>query len=90
MDQGRHDKGVKNSADIRTKGMSTESPKESGWPNGPAWLQTDEENLPKPRCHVNETEVEQATSTVATEIKLDKLIDWGRYSSFNRIRNCIA
>ena len=41
-------------------------------------------------CQVNEVEAEQATSTVATEIKLDQLFDWRRYSTFKRIRNFIV
>ena len=58
--------------------------------NGPAWLQADEEKWPKPWCQVNEVEAEQATSTMATENKLDQLFDWRRYSTFNQIRNFIA
>ena len=49
-----------------------------------------DEKWPKPWCQVNEVEAEQATSTVATENKLDQLFDWRRYSTFNRIRNFIA
>ena len=90
MDQWRHVKGIENPADIRTRGMSIERLKESVWLDGPAWLQADEENWPKPWCQVNEVEAEQATSTVATEIKLDQLFDGRQYSTFNRIRNFIA
>ena len=90
MDQWRHLKGVENSADIRTRGMSIESLKESEWLNGAAGLQADEENWPKPWCQVTELEPEQVTSTVATENKLDQLFDWKRYSTFNRIRNFMA
>ena len=90
MDQWRHVKGVENPADIGTRGMSIEGLKESVWLNGPAWLQTDDENWPKPWCQVNELEPEQVTSTVATETKLEQLFDWRRYSTFNRIRNFIA
>ena len=63
MDQWRHVKGVENPADIGTRGMSIEGLKESVWLNGPAWLQADEENWPKPWCQVNELEPEQVTST---------------------------
>ena len=70
--------------------MSIEGLKKSGWLNGPAWLQTDEEKWAKPWCQVSEIEAEQATSTVATETDLEKLFDWTRYSTFNRIRNFIA
>ena len=70
--------------------MSIEGLKKSVWLNGPAWLQADEEKWPKPWCQVNEVEAEQATSTVATENKLDQLFDWRRYSTFNRIRYFIA
>ena len=90
MDQWRHVKGVENPADIGTRGMSTEGLKESVWLNGPAWLQADEEKWPKLWCQVNEVEAEQATSTVATENKLDQLFDWRRYSTLNRIGNFIA
>ena len=85
MDQWRQVKGVKNPADIGTRGMSIEGLKESVWLNGPAWLQADEENWPKPWCQVNEVEAEQVTSTAATETKLEQLIDWRRYISLNRI-----
>ena len=37
MDQWRHLKGVEIPADIGTRGMSNEDPKESVWLNGPAW-----------------------------------------------------
>ena len=69
--------------------METQGLKEFVWLNGPAWLQADEEKWPKPWCQVNEVVAEQATSTVATENKLDQLFDWRRYSTFNRIRNFI-
>ena len=83
MDQWRHVKGVENPADIGTRGMSIEGLKESVWLNGPAWLQADQKNCPKPGCQVNELEPEQVTSTVATETKLEQLFDWRRYSTFN-------
>ena len=76
MDQWRHAKGVENTADIGTRGMSIEGFKESVWLNGPARLQADGEKWPKPWCQVNEVEAEQATSTVATENKLDQLFGW--------------
>ena len=44
----------------------------------------------KPSCQVNDVEAEQSSSSVATEIKIDKLSDWRHYSSFNRIRKFIA
>ena len=90
MDQWRHVKGIKNPADIGTRGMSIEGLKESGRLNGPECLQADEEKWPKPWCQVDEAEAEQATSTVATETELDQLFDGRRYSSFKRIRNFIA
>ena len=90
MDQWRHVKGIKNPADIGTRGMSIESLKESGWLNAPAWLQTDEEKSPKPWYQVNEAEAQQVTSSVATETELDQVFEWRRYSTFNRIRNFIA
>ena len=89
MDHWRHVKGVENPADIGTRGMSIEGLKESVRLSGPAWLQADEEKWPKPWCQVNEVEAKQATSTVATEKKLDQLFDWRQYSPFNRIRNFI-
>ena len=90
MDQWRHVKGIENPADIGTRGMSIEGLKESGWLNGTALLQTDEEKWRKPWCQVNEVEAEQATSTVTTETKLEQLFDWRRYSTIHRIRNLIA
>ena len=81
---------VENSADIGTLGMSIEGLKELVWLNKPQWLPRSEDNWPKPWCQENELEPEQVTSTVATEIKLDQLFDWRRYSTFNQIRNCIA
>ena len=90
MDQWRPVKGVENPANIGTRGMSIKCLKESVWLNGPAWLQADEEKWPKPWCQLTEIEAKQATSTVATENKLDQLFDWRRYSTFSRIRNFIA
>ena len=90
MDQWRHVKGIENPADIGTRGMFNEGLKESGWLNGPAWLQTDEERWPKPWYQVNESEAEQVTSSVATETELDQLFDWKRYSTFNRTRNFVS
>ena len=90
MDQWRHVKDIENPADNGTRGMSIEGLKDSGWLNGPAWLQTDEEKWPKPWCQVNEAEAEQVTSSGATETELDQLFDWRRYIIFNRIRNFIA
>ena len=43
IDQWIHVKGIENPADIGTREMSIEGLKESGWLNGPALLQTDEE-----------------------------------------------
>ena len=85
MDQWRQVKDVKNPADIGTRVMSIEGLKESVWLNGPAWLQADEENWPKPWCQLNEVEAEQVTSTAATETILEQLLDWRRYISLNRI-----
>ena len=90
MDEWRHVKGIENPAYICRRRMSSECLQESGWLNGPAWLQTDEEKWPRPCCQVNEVEAEQATITVATETELDQLIDCRQYSSFKRIRNFIA
>ena len=90
MDQWRHVQRVENPADIGTRGMSVDGLLESVWLNGPSWLQADEEKWPKPWCHLNEVEAEQATSTVATENKLDQLYDWRRCSTFNRVINFIA
>ena len=42
------------------------------------------------RGAVNEVEAEQVTSSVATETDLDRLIEWRRCNTFNRIRNFIA
>ncbi|XP_075265624.1 uncharacterized protein LOC142357685 [Convolutriloba macropyga] len=90
MDQWRQVKGIENPADIGNRGMSIEGLNESVWLNGPGWLHTDEEKLPKPWCQLNKVEAEQATGTVAAETKLHQTFDWDRYSSFNRIRNFIA
>ena len=66
MDQWRHVKGVENPADIGTRGgtrgMSIEGLRESVWLKGPAWLQKDEDDWPKPWCQENELEPEQVTS----------------------------
>ena len=70
--------------------MSIEGLKVSVWLNGPAWLQEDEEKRPKPWCQMNEVEAKQDSSTVATENTLDQLLDWRRYSTFNRIKTFIA
>ena len=78
-DQWRHVKGVENTADIGTRGMSFEGLKEYVWLNGPAWLQESKDNWPKPWCQVNELEPEQVTSTVATETELEQLFDWRRH-----------
>ena len=75
MDQRRHVRGIENPADIGTREMSIEGLKESGWSNGPAWLQTGQEIRPKPWCQGNAAEAEQVTSTVDTETELDQLFD---------------
>ena len=67
VDQWRHVKGVKNPADIGTRGISIDRLQESVWINGPEWLQKDEDDWSKPWCQENEVEAEQAISTVATE-----------------------
>ena len=90
LDRWRYVQGIESPADIGIRGMCVEGLKEYGWLNGPAWLQTDEEQWPNPWCQKKVVEVEQATSTVATKTKLDHLFDWRRYSSLNRIRNFIA
>ena len=70
--------------------MSIEGLKVSVWLNEPVWLQAGEKKRPKPWCQVNEVEAEQATSTVATDNKLDELFDWRRYCTFNQVRNFFA
>ena len=90
MDKLRHVKGIENPADIGTRGMSIKGLKESGWLNGPAWLQTDDEKWPKPWCQVNEAEAEQVTSSAATETELDQIFHLRRYSTFSRIKNFIS
>ena len=39
---------------------------------------------------MSEDEAQRATSSLATETKLDQLFDWRQLSTFNRIRNFIA
>ena len=90
MDQWRHVKGVENPAEIGTRGKSIEGLRESVWLTGPAWLQKDEDDWPKPLCQENEVEAEQAISTVAVETQVEQPFDWNRFSSFNKIRNFIA
>ena len=87
MDQWRHVKGVENSAQKGTRGMSIEGLRESVWLNGPAWLLKNEDDWPKPWCQENEIEAEHAISTVATETQVEQTFDCNRYSSFNKIRN---
>ena len=90
MDQWRHVKDVENTADIWTRGMSFEAPRESVWLSGLAWLKNYEDDWQKPWCQENEVEAEQAIRTLATEIQVEQTFDWNRYSSFNKIRNFIA
>ena len=78
MDQWRHVKGIENPADFGTRVMSIEDLKKCGWLKGTEWLQTDEENWPKPWGQVNEVDAEKTTTTVATETELDQLVDWRR------------
>ena len=66
--------------------MSIEGLKESGWLNGSAWLQTDEERRPKPWLQLNEVEADQVTSTAATETELYQLFDWRGNNDFRRVR----
>ena len=72
-DQWRYVKVIENPADIGNRRMSTEGPEDSGWLHGPALLHTEEEKWPKPWFQAHTVEVEQSTSTVATENKLDQL-----------------
>ena len=88
MDQLRHVKGVDISADNGASGMSIEGLKKFGSLNGPAWLQTDGRKCQSRQ--IIEAEAEQATSAVATETKLEQLIEWRQYRSFNRFGNFIA
>ena len=67
MDQWRHVKGVENPADIGTRGISIENLKESVWLNGPAWLQTDEDNWPKPWNQIHQEEDVQTASNISAE-----------------------
>ena len=87
----RHVKGIENPSDIGTRGISIEGLKESVWLNGPAWLQTDEENWPRPwNQTTQEVEDVQITIHATAEMKSEQFFDWQRYSNFNRIRNVIA
>ena len=47
IDQWRHVEGKLNPADIGTRGMTVEAPKESEWITGPAWLTETEDAWPK-------------------------------------------
>ena len=60
------------------------------WLNGPAWLLKSELKWQKPWCQENEVELEQVTSTVATENKLYQLFNLRQDSTFNRIRKFTA
>ena len=90
MDQWKHVKGVENTADIWTRGMSFQGLWESVWLNGPAWLKNYEDDWQKPWCQENEVEAEQAIRTLATVTQVEQTFDWNRYSSFKKIRNFIA
>ena len=91
VSQWNHVSGINNPADIGTRAINVDELKRSEWLTGPAWLKQRENEWP-----------EQLNLTIASDEQNDEMvfsakvdekkpmIQWERFSSFNRLVNTMA
>ena len=92
ISQWKHVSGINNPADIGTRAIYVDELKRSEWLNGPARLKQPESEWPE---HFNlffaADEENTPTSTFITQAEEKKpIVQWGRFSKFNRLVNTIA
>ena len=92
VSQWKHVSGINNPADIGTRAINVEELKRSEWLTGPAWLKQPESEWPEQVNLIFASDEENIPSLVfmiqAEEKKA--VIQWGRFSNFNRLMNTVA
>ena len=92
VSQWKHVSGINNTADIGTRVINIEELKRSEWLNGPTWLKRPESKCPEQVNLIFASDEENITSSVFM-IQAEKkkaVIQWERFSSFNRLVNTVA
>ena len=95
IDEWKHVQGTVNPADFGTPGMPIKDLEESEWITGPAWLcdKTDAwpEQPPVFDLHNNDIDIGEAANVANKPPCVEIIvIDWSRFSSWNRLINTIA
>ena len=86
MDEWHHVEGAKNPADLGTRGLSFDDIANSNWIKGPDWLLQ-----PILLNEDNQLPAEQNMNVqVYVANKVIGVVDWKRYSQYNRLRRTIA
>ncbi|XP_075250897.1 uncharacterized protein LOC142343096 [Convolutriloba macropyga] len=84
--------GINNPADIGTRAINVDELNRSEWLTGPAWLKQPESEWPEQVNLVFAADEENIpASTFITQAEEKKpIVQWGRFSNFNRLVNTIA
>ena len=92
IDEWNFVNGLKNPADIGTRGMTISELNDSDWIKGPQWLTKSPEYWPEQPAVFNTTddEVPEVVSCSSNVESLESSFDWTRYSSFSKLVNVIA
>ena len=85
VDQWRHVEGKMNPADIGTRGMTVEAPKESEWLTGPAWPTETEDAWPKAPERL-QFSIREEPEPVMEATVMEPAFEWERFRSFKKIR----
>ena len=91
VSQWNHVSGINNPADIGTRAINVDELKRSGWLTGPAWLKQRENEWPE-QLNLSFASDEQNDEMVFSAKVEEKkpMIQWERFSSFNRLVNTMA
>ena len=92
VSQWKYVSGINNPADIGTRAINVDELNRSEWLTGPAWLKQPESEWPEQVNLVFAADEENIpASTFITQAEEKKpIVQWGRFSNFNRLVNTIA
>ena len=91
VSQWNHVSGINNPADIGTRAINVDKLKRSEWLTGPAWLKERENEWPEQVNLTFASDEQNDEMVFSAKVEEKKpMIQWERFSSFNRLVNTMA
>ena len=91
VSQWNHVSGINNPADIGTRAINVDELKRSEWLTGPAWLKQRENEWPEQLNLTFASDEQNDEMVFSANVEEKKpMIQWERFSSFNRLVNTMA